>query len=115
MFTDHSQCRSRNPPGTPTNSPGSSVRHPSSWRRQAQSLGLYVSRDFRTPPVSSGSRALLDHPSRLVTIRTALSVAELATNRWVEGGGEYYIMSRSFGKTIGGMIGFSLYISQMWL
>jgi len=48
----------------------------------------------------------------LVTIPTAMAVAEIATNRRVEGGGEYYIVSRSFGTTIGGAIGISLYISQ---
>ncbi|UCH81474.1 MAG: hypothetical protein JSW20_02375 [Nitrospiraceae bacterium] len=48
----------------------------------------------------------------MVTIPTALAIAEIATNRQVEGGGEYYIISRSFGTTIGGTIGFSLYLSQ---
>ena len=48
----------------------------------------------------------------LVTIPTALAVSELATNRKVEGGGEYYIISRSFGTVIGGAIGISLYLSQ---
>ncbi|MGA7304976.1 MAG: amino acid permease [Rhodothermales bacterium] len=52
---------------------------------------------------------LLGH---LVTIPTALAIAEIATNRKVEGGGEYFIISRSFGKTIGGVIGISLYLSQ---
>jgi len=52
---------------------------------------------------------LLGH---LVTIPTALAISEIATNRRVEGGGEYYIISRSFGKTIGGAIGLSLYLSQ---
>ena len=47
-----------------------------------------------------------------VTIPTALAIAEIATNRRVEGGGEYFIISRSFGTTIGGAIGFSLYLSQ---
>src|SRR5690606_9568981 len=32
--------------------------------------------------------------------------------RRVEGGGEYFIISRSFGKTIGGVIGISLFVSQ---
>src|SRR5690606_24669570 len=36
----------------------------------------------------------------------------IATNRRVEGGGEYFIISRSFGRTIGGTIGISLFISQ---
>ena len=52
---------------------------------------------------------LLGH---LVTIPTALALAEIATNRKVEGGGEYFIISRSFGPTIGGVIGICLYLSQ---
>jgi amino acid transporter len=48
----------------------------------------------------------------MITIPTALAVAEIATNRKVEGGGEYYIISRSFGTTIGAAIGISLYLSQ---
>jgi amino acid transporter len=48
----------------------------------------------------------------LVTIPTALAIAEIATNRRVEGGGEYFIISRSFGRSIGGTIGVSLYLSQ---
>jgi amino acid transporter len=47
-----------------------------------------------------------------VTLPTALALAEIATNRKVEGGGEYFIISRSFGTTIGGVIGISLYLSQ---
>ena len=47
-----------------------------------------------------------------VTVPTALAIAEIATNRRVEGGGEYFIISRSFGTTIGGAIGVSLYFSQ---
>ena len=42
----------------------------------------------------------------------AVAIAEIATNRRVEGGGEYFIISRSFGKTIGSVIGISLYLSQ---
>ena len=48
----------------------------------------------------------------LVTVPTALAISEIATNRKVEGGGEYYIISRSFGTTIGSAIGVSLYLSQ---
>ncbi|MBN1340686.1 MAG: hypothetical protein JXA03_15260, partial [Bacteroidales bacterium] len=33
----------------------------------------------------------------LVTIPTALAISEIATNQKVEGGGEYFIISRSFG------------------
>jgi solute carrier family 12 sodium/potassium/chloride transporter 2 len=33
----------------------------------------------------------------LITIPTAMALAEIATNQKVEGGGEYFIISRSFG------------------
>lgn len=48
----------------------------------------------------------------MITLPTALAVAEIATNLKVEGGGEYFIISRSFGTTIGAAIGISLYFSQ---
>ncbi len=48
----------------------------------------------------------------IVTIPTALAVAEIATNQRVQGGGAYYIISRSFGLNIGGAIGFALFMSQ---
>lgn len=47
-----------------------------------------------------------------VTIPTAMAIAEIATNQKVEGGGEYYIISRSFGLVIGSTIGLALYLSQ---
>ena len=52
---------------------------------------------------------LLGH---MVTIPTALAISELATNKRVEGGGEYFIISRSFGLNIGATIGFALFFSQ---
>ena len=52
---------------------------------------------------------LLGH---LVTIPTVLAVSEIATNRRVAGGGAYFIISRSFGTSIGGAIGIALYLSQ---
>ena len=47
-----------------------------------------------------------------VTIPTALAVSEISTNRKVEGGGFYYVISRSFGMNIGAPIGMALYLSQ---
>ena len=47
-----------------------------------------------------------------ITIPTALAIAEIATNLKVEGGGEYFMISRSFGTMLGGTIGISLYLSQ---
>ncbi len=48
----------------------------------------------------------------LVTIPTAMAVAEIATNQRVQGGGAYFIISRSFGLNIGAAIGIALYLSQ---
>ncbi len=48
----------------------------------------------------------------MVTIPTAMALAEIATNQKVEGGGEYFIISRSFGINIGAAIGIALYMSQ---
>lgn len=48
----------------------------------------------------------------LVTIPTALAISEIATNQRVEGGGEYFIISRSFGLNIGATIGIALFLSQ---
>ncbi len=50
--------------------------------------------------------------AHLITIPTALAISEIATNMHVKGGGEYYIISRSFGKIIGGSIGVSLYFAR---
>jgi amino acid transporter len=47
-----------------------------------------------------------------VTLPTALALSEIATNKRVEGGGEYFIISRSFGLNIGATIGIALYLSQ---
>ena len=52
---------------------------------------------------------LLGH---MVTIPTAMAVGELATNQKVQGGGAYFIISRSFGLNIGASIGITLYLSQ---
>lgn len=47
-----------------------------------------------------------------VTIPTAFAISEIATNKRVEGGGEYFIISRSFGLNIGATIGLALFMSQ---
>jgi amino acid transporter len=48
----------------------------------------------------------------MITVPTALAISELATNTRVEGGGEYFIISRSFGLKIGSTIGITLFLSQ---
>jgi amino acid transporter len=48
----------------------------------------------------------------LITVPTALAISELATNTRVEGGGEYFIISRSFGLKVGSTVGMALFLSQ---
>ncbi len=48
----------------------------------------------------------------LVTMPTAMAISELATNTRVEGGGEYFIISRSLGPKLGFTIGTTLFLSQ---
>ncbi|WP_455391843.1 hypothetical protein [[Eubacterium] cellulosolvens] len=49
----------------------------------------------------------------LITIPTGLALSEIATNLKVGGGGEYYIISRSFGTSIGSAIGVMLFSAQI--
>ena len=48
----------------------------------------------------------------LITVPTGLAISEIATNLKV-GGGEYFLLSRSFGTRIGAAIGIMLYASQV--
>ena len=46
-----------------------------------------------------------------VSVPTSLSIASLASNRPVMGGGVYYIISRSLGLPVGGAIGLALFLA----
>ncbi len=48
----------------------------------------------------------------VVTLPTAMAIAEIATNQRVAGGGAYHIISRSFGVVTGAAIGIALFFSQ---
>lgn len=50
--------------------------------------------------------------STSITFLTALSIASIATNSPVKGGGAYYLISRSLGIEIGGAVGIPLYLAQ---
>lgn len=50
--------------------------------------------------------------STTITFLTALSIASIATDQRVRGGGAYYMISRSLGIESGGAIGIPLYIAQ---
>lgn len=48
--------------------------------------------------------------AHIISASTGLSVASIATDKKVEGGGTYYIISRSLGLPIGGTLGWALFI-----
>lgn len=50
--------------------------------------------------------------STAITFLTALSIAEIATDRIVRVGGAYYMISRSLGIETGGAVGIPLYFAQ---
>lgn len=73
---------------------------------------LFLRFGYAVGHVGLAGAVLLVLIGHAITIPTGLAVAEIATNLKVEGGGEYFIISRSFGATVGGAIGITLYLSQ---
>ncbi|UBM57946.1 amino acid permease [Marinilongibacter aquaticus] len=73
---------------------------------------LFLRFGYAVGTVGLGGTLLIIVIGHAVTIPTAMALSEIATNFKVEGGGAYYIVSRSFGLVIGATIGITLFISQ---
>lgn len=73
---------------------------------------LFLRFGFAVGTLGFGGAMLIVILGHMVTIPTAMAISEIATNKKVEGGGAYYIVSRSFGLNIGATIGVALYLSQ---
>ena len=73
---------------------------------------LFLRFGFAVGSLGMGGTLLIILLGHMVTIPTALAISEIATNKRVEGGGEYFIISRSFGLNIGATIGMALFFSQ---
>jgi len=50
--------------------------------------------------------------ANLISVLTSLSLAAIATNLQVKGGGDYYLISRTLGLEFGGAIGIVLFLAQ---
>jgi amino acid permease len=50
--------------------------------------------------------------AKIITLLTALSLSAIATNTKVQGGGAYFLISRSLGVKFGGAIGIVFYFAQ---
>ena len=48
--------------------------------------------------------------AHVISVTTGLSVSSIATDKKVKGGGNYYIISRSLGLSIGGTLGIALFV-----
>ena len=73
---------------------------------------LFLRFGFAVGTLGLGGIFLIILLGHVVTIPTALALSEIATNKRVEGGGEYFVISRSFGLNIGATIGVVLYAAQ---
>ncbi|MFW5989202.1 MAG: amino acid permease, partial [Desulfosudaceae bacterium] len=50
--------------------------------------------------------------ANLISVLTSVSLAAIATNLKVKGGGDYYLISRTLGLEFGGAIGIVLFLAQ---
>jgi amino acid transporter len=73
---------------------------------------LFLRFGYAVGTIGIGGTLIIILIGHAVTIPTAMALSEIATNIKVEGGGAYYIISRSFGLVIGSTIGMALYLSQ---
>ncbi len=74
-------------------------------------LVLFLRVPYVVGAVGLGQALLILLLSTLVSVLTSVSLAVVATNMRVGGGGEYYIISRTLGIEFGGAVGVVLYLA----
>lgn len=73
---------------------------------------LFLRLGYVTGSAGLAGTLLILFIANLVTVITSLSLAAVATNLKVKGGGDYYLISRTLGYKFGGSIGIVLYLAQ---
>lgn len=74
-------------------------------------LVLFLRVPYVVGSVGLGRALLILALSTLVSVLTSISLAVVATNMRVGGGGEYYLISRTLGIEFGGAVGVVLYLA----
>ncbi|MEM7094644.1 MAG: amino acid permease [Actinomycetota bacterium] len=75
-------------------------------------LVLFLRLGFVTGSVGVGQMLLILGLSSAVSVLTTISLAAIATNLRVGGGGVYFLLSRTLGPQFGGAIGLVLYLAM---
>ncbi len=75
-------------------------------------LVMFMRTNYVLGNVGLGSMLFILLVGGSITAATALSIASIATNTSVGGGGAYYLISRVLGPTFGTSIGLTLFIAQ---
>jgi amino acid transporter len=73
---------------------------------------LFLRLGYVTGSAGIGRALLIIALANVISILTSQSLAAIATNLRVKGGGDYYLISRTLGHQFGGAIGMVLYLAQ---
>ncbi len=73
---------------------------------------LFLRLGYVTGSSGVGRALIILAIANLITIITSQSLAAIATNLKVRGGGDYYLISRTLGYKFGGSIGIVLFLAQ---
>lgn len=73
---------------------------------------LFLRLGYVTGSAGIGKALIIIAIANLISILTSISLAAIATNLKVKGGGDYYLISRTLGHQFGGAIGIVLYLAQ---
>lgn len=73
---------------------------------------LFLRLGYVTGSAGMGRALIIIAVANLISILTSQSLAAIATNLKVKGGGDYYLISRTLGHQFGGAIGMVLYLAQ---